>query len=322
MEDASFVIDTKNLKNQKDYLCDGIGNFRNSGHTGRIFTVNNNKVETSDPLPRTEKDRPQLGVNQYLVKAVYWWHKKHRDFKKRTYEITSGANGNLELLVVVQYTFEHPVTPSKKVKTSENLKEKIRHHVQTAKTPSTIYDNLFEEAGGLNLSDIPRNVDQIKNERKKIRNKGKFDDFATLLKLSSDNEFMHNLQWTPHPRAVVPTDSVVQDIVDNCTRPDSFQPFTIDTTFNIGPFYVTTTTYKHLKLIDKRSGKNPNLPGPALFHARQNTGQFTYFAQTLNEMNGGISNILAIGSDHCNAFSDGLRTVCPLARVLICKKTC
>ena len=141
-----------------------------------------------------------------------------------------------------------------------------------------------------------------------------------MLKLSNDTDYVKNLQWTPHPRCVVLTDAVVQDVVDNCAQAGNFQAFTVDTTFNVGPFYVTTSTYKHLKLIDRRSGKHPNLPGPALFHTRQDTGQFTYFAQTLAENNRGIGNILAVGSDLCTTYCTGFAPVCPLARVVVCKK--
>ena len=171
LEDACFVIDTKNLQHSMDYTSDGIGNFRNSGHSGRVFTVTDNKVVSSKALPRTEKDRVPLLKNQYLVKAVYWSHQKHKEFKKKTYEITSGLKEHDTHLVFVSYSFSgeppHPVTPTKKVKLSESTKHKIKNQVQTSQTPSTIYDNLFSEAGGLNfsnISDLPRNLDQIKYE--------------------------------------------------------------------------------------------------------------------------------------------------------------
>ena len=138
--------------------------------------------------------------------------------------------------------------------------------------------------------------------------------------MSKEGQYICNLQWTPSPRMVVLTENVVQDVVDFCTDPETFTPFTIDTTFNVGPFYVTTTTYKHLKLVDQRSGKNPSLPGPALFHVKQDTGQFLYFAQTLQERNRNVGDILAIGSDRFKGYANGFVTVCPVARVIVCKK--
>ena len=86
-EDASFVIDATKLKHQNDYECDGLGNFRNGGHAGRIFTVSNGHVVDSQVLPRSEKERSRLQEDQYLIKVVYWNHRKHKDFKKRIYKI-------------------------------------------------------------------------------------------------------------------------------------------------------------------------------------------------------------------------------------------
>ena len=169
-------------------------------------------------------------------------------------------------------------------------------------------------------SDLPRSIDQIKYEHQKLRQKTDVDGMATLLQMSKDGKFIYNLQRTPTPRMVVLTENVVDDVVQFCTDPESFTPFTIDTTFNVGPFYVTTTTYKHLKLVDQRSEKNPSLPGPALFHVKQDTGQFLYFAQTLQEVNRNVGDILAIGSDLFRGYANGFTTVSPVARVIVCKK--
>jgi hypothetical protein len=68
--------------------------------------------------------------------------------------------------------------------------------------------------------------------------------------------------------------------------------------------------------VDECSKKSLLLPGPALFHAKQDTGQFLYFAQTLQEVNQDIGDILAIGSDRFKGFAK----VCPVAQVIVCKK--
>ena len=323
-EDASFVIDTRKLQARRDYLEDNIGGYRNQGHCGKIFTVKNDRIVDAYAMERTLQERPPLGPDQYLVKVVYWSHKKHKDFKRRTFEVSSSRGEGV--FVLVQYLFEaeaHEVSPCKKMRTSEGTKEKIRDRVGSHKTPSALYDELFDEVGGMDFkcaSDLPRSIDQIKYERQKLRKKTDVDEMATLLQMSKEGQYICNLQWTPSPRMVVLTENVVQDVVDFCTDPETFTPFTIDTTFNVGPFYVTTTTYKHLKLVDQRSGKNPSLPGPALFHVKQDTGQFLYFAQTLQERNRNVGDILAIGSDRFKGYANGFATVCPVARVIVCKK--
>ena len=170
------------------------------------------------------------------------------------------------------------------------------------------------------LSDISRNIRQIKYERQKLRRTKDMDELSTLLHAAQDSEHIHNLQWTPNPHLVVADAGTVQNVVENCTNPASSSPFTIDTTFNVGSFFVTTTFYKHMKLIDRRTGQHPSLPGPALFHVRENTGQFTYFAESLQEINSQVSDILIIGSDRFRGFSNGFKTICHLARNIVCKK--
>lgn len=323
-EDAAFVIDTRELFARRDYLEDNIGNFRNLGHCGNIFQLKNDTIVQTRGMERSAKERPPLERDEVLVKVVYWSYKKHRDFKKRTYEVSSFRGEGV--FVLVQSLFEdeaHEISPAKKMRTGAGTKQKIRERVVGHKTPSAIYDELFDEGGGMDFkstSDLSRSIDQIKYERQKIRKKSDVDEMATLLQMAKEKQYIRNLQWTPEPRMVVLTENVLQDVVDSCTNPEMFTPFTIDTTFKVGSFYVTTTTYKHLKLIDHRTGKHPSLRGPALFHRRQDTGQFLYFAQTLHEVNNDIADILAIGSDRFKGYSNGFASVCPVARVIVCKK--
>ena len=60
-----------------------------------------------------------------------------------------------------------------------------------------------------------------------------------------------------------------------------FSILPINTTFNIGDFYVTPTTYRHLLLEDRKTGKAPLLLGPTLIHTRKKIDTFNYFAATL-----------------------------------------
>ena len=46
----------------------------------------------------------------------------------------------------------------------------------------------------------------------------------------------------------------------------------IDPTFELGAFSVTTTTYEHLNLIDRRSGVSPVMIGPLLISPEEREG--------------------------------------------------
>ena len=123
-------------------------------------------------MERSAKEHPPLERDKVLVKVVYWSHKKPRDFKKRNYEVSSFRGEGI--FVLVQYLFEdevHEISPAKKMRTGAGTKQKIRERVVGHKTPSTIYDELFDEGGGMDFkssSDVPRSIDQIKYEHQKI----------------------------------------------------------------------------------------------------------------------------------------------------------
>ena len=70
------------------------------------------------------------------------------------------------------------------------------------KTPSAIYDELFDEGGGMDFkssSDLPGSIDQINHERQKIHKKSDVDEMATLLQMAKVKQYIRNLQWTPEP---------------------------------------------------------------------------------------------------------------------------
>ncbi len=53
-----------------------------------------------------------------------------------------------------------------------------------------------------------------------------------------------------------------------------FGIFCVDTTLNIGEFYLTTMTFEHRKLIETTTGQHPKMPGPAMIHIHQDENQF------------------------------------------------
>ena len=87
----------------------------------------------------------------------------------------------------------------------------------------------------------------------------------------------------------------LQNLVRFLTDSRKFSIFTADTTYNVGNFYVTPTTYKHLMLVDTTSKKHPTMIGPILVHQRKNFAAFNYFASTLICFNKKLQEIQAFG---------------------------
>lgn len=170
--------------------------------------------------------------------------------------------------------------------------------------PSTIYDKVFEEAGGMldveAISHAPRNIKQVKNARAKLKRAGNDEDeFYSLLALEKEmgGSCIKGLQWTPSPRVVYIEDWQIAEIVENCCQPDSTCVLSIDTTFNVGQFYVTSTTYQNAKFVNQRTGTLTNLLGPALFHVRQDESQFLFFCNNLLKTNYGFEKVRFVGGE-------------------------
>ena len=68
------------------------------------------------------------------------------------------------------------------------------------------------------------------------------------------------------------------------------------TTFNLGTFYVTPTTYHNI-LVETNSDNNPILLGPVLIHQTKTFRPFHYFASTMIRLNPQLISLKAFGTD-------------------------
>lgn len=112
----------------------------------------------------------------------------------------------------------------------------------------------------------------------------------------------------------------MDEICTNCCGPSATGVFAIDTTYNVGNFFVTARRYQNRKFIHKQAGRIANLPGPVMFHVKQDASQFYYFANILLEENYEFEQVRYIGGDR--GQSQPAFNLRPLkgAQFLPCKK--
>ena len=136
-----------------------------------------------------------------------------------------------------------------------------------------------------------------------------------LLTRANEDSAVENLQW-PNMRFVYCPEYVLSNIVRECCSIESKCIFSIDTTYNIGPFYVTPSTFQMEDVKHEASGsERAHFPGPAMFHVRRTARDFIYFSSTLCEINPNFSKVKFIGCDRDDAqrnFLNPLRTPAPL----------
>ena len=334
---STFLINSARLQDLDDWKCDDHGAWKNCGSSGRIVSMNNGKVIESSRLPRAKANRPKLQQNQYLFLSTYYRHGRYSDFKRKSIFAFNFENKRHDL-ILVQYLFtgkEHHVSPTKHgntkstkkfLPTAPSTKKRLISALSaTARGPLSVFDTVSEELGGLKNSyagsDMPRSLDQVWYMRKKMRQKGEKDQVSELIDKAHTLPYnLNGLQLTPSIRFIVSDPQTLENIAICCANYELCTPFCVDTTYGIGEFFVTTTCYKNLKLVNKNNKEPPTFPGPALFHVDQDESVFSYFAQTMIAAKNELKSILFVGSDRDKALVNGMAKHFHIATNLFCKK--
>jgi hypothetical protein len=244
---------------------------------------------------------------------------------------------NLNVRAMVQYYFKGPVIPvmvkphgnSSRSKpffrTSETAKDEVRQ-LAASHTPSQAISVMTAQHGGevhiTGSSTVARDQMQVKNFRRTSGSKDTNALHAVMLecKLAQGkaDAFVRDVKAAPEPMAVCYSDWQILDIKRFCTDPDEFTVMCADTTYNLGDFYVTPLSYKHIMLEDIRTGKPPVLPGPVLVHQQMKFTSFNYFASSLIDADKSLRYVQAFGTDGDTNLSDALSHCFPFATVLRC----
>ena len=82
----------------------------------------------------------------------------------------------------------------------------------------------------------------------------------------------------------------LNDMEKFCTNENEFGIMTIDSTFSLGDFDVTVSTYRHLHLLCKRSSEHPVFIGPVMIHYKRSFPSYLFFASNLIGHCPGLSN--------------------------------
>ena len=110
------------------------------------------------------------------------------------------------------------------------------------------------------------------------------------------------------------------DVSRFCSNPLQFYPLGIDTTFNLGEFYVTPTTYKSLILENVANKKSPTLVGPTLIHMTRSYSAYCHLAAKLREVDNGIADLRSLATDGEPGLLKALKVFYPQTLLLRCSR--
>ncbi|KAK3087353.1 hypothetical protein FSP39_004988 [Pinctada imbricata] len=210
-------------------------------------------------------------------------------------------------------------------KTDPVVLENIKEEPLESK-PKRLYSRLMEESGGPLLSGSastePRNLQQIYSMRKVKKETGKEDDFTHLLSQVKESAFVHDLTIDSKTvQYVLASEKQLKDLEVFCTNPCKYSVFCIDSTYNVGNFYVTNTCFQNFKIVHaegKYRGKHPYEIGPTFIHTERSTNNFVGFFSSLIRMNPRLKDIQATGSDGDEALMNSVLICFQDAKKLLC----
>jgi len=113
------------------------------------------------------------------------------------------------------------------------------------------------------------------------------------------------------------SDRQLSDIEKFCTQNKNFCVLGVDTTFNIGNYYVTVTVYRHQMLLNK-FGSEPVMLGPMLIHQRKTFDSYFKLPSTLLQECPKLVDLKVFGTDGDVNLSSVFQACFPINKHLLC----
>ena len=226
--------------------------------------------------------------------------------------------------VAVPTKIEHHGNSKKSFKpyrrTSHSTFERIKEFRENNTKPKDIFSNIVSEQGELEQvkgsSSIPKNRKQIYN----INNKNfPFKDpVVECTDLTTEQEKnITKFVTAPECSMFMASDRQLSDIEKLCTQNKNFCIFGVDTTFNIGNYYLTMTVYRHQMLLNK-FGSEPVMLGPMLIHQRKTFDSCCKLPSTLLQEFPKLVDLKVFGTDGDVNLSSAFQGCFPISKHLLC----
>ena len=352
-ENAVFVVDLKKV-HPKDLTVDDHGIY--GAHSSPTIKVKvtfdvNNSIKSFHRVTPSEVSNEHNGQDEskvFIVRKHYSWHKS-LGISRIVTKIQ--AEEQLLRFAIIQYKvsaerneIQSSHGNSKKLKepyfrTRPSVLDQVRH-LGKHHPAKAIISLIQEEAGGAveidSPSDIPRDRRQVYNALQKVpgklkcRNTGpkKVPEIGKLLGLLGQSEFLKDVSLNlktnkkgieaVYPNTFAATDMQLNWIRAFCNGQFPLSQVGVDTTYNIGPFYLTAMTFPHPMFVLKKSPqKHPTIFLGMSTSASRDVADYHFLASSLQKFK---IKTLTYGTDGEIALEQGFENVFPIEGVD--KSTC
>ena len=308
-QNASFVFSIEHIGHWKNALCDGMGRWTQMGTETALYNIHEDGEISMVSENHNSDDIVKVYRRKY-INASY--SKLHRIM----IQLENPTTNEILDQMFVQYYFvgcetEVNVAPhgnsktgKKFQRTSETTKQRIQELSKTQRQPKDIFHRIIEDQGG--LSGVKSGA-YIARDRMQIRNfkrKDEKDSVDPIIECSDlaksqelkENRFLREVRSAPEFTMFLATDRQLEDINKYCTDEESISILGVDTTFNIGQYYVTITTYRHMMLTNEY-GVEPVMLGPILLHQRKSFDSYFKLSSSMLQNCPNMRNLRCFGTD-------------------------
>ena len=296
--DTSFVYSISHIGHWKNALCDGMGKWTQNGTDKTINVAADGSI--IDVIRRTYINGSACTLHRIVI------------------QIENKSTGELFDNMFVQYYFSENESTHIEIKphgnakfgktpyqrTSQTTKDKIKNLCRTHPSPKDVFHIVLEETGGLenvaNGSQLARDRMQISNFKRTVREtvNDPVLECADLAKEQEkdNNRFLRKVGASPEYFMFMASDQQLHDIEKFCTDNKNFSVLGVDTTFNIGKYYLTVTTYRNL-MLETPEGVEPVMIGPLLLHQRKTYESYFNLPSSMVQACPNIKNVRVFGTD-------------------------
>ncbi|XP_066928713.1 uncharacterized protein [Clytia hemisphaerica] len=249
---CSFLVNTDNMLNAKDIFCDL------HGHWERAGTKRMNCVPDKGRLVKIPEGEIKIDDKTMVkVKRAVYYHRHHRDFHKVIVTLDSTP------ISFLQYYFDdkpknvfasHPHGNSHSDDPYTRTKVSVLDYIKdNTEKPKKLVSKIYNDAGGFlgveGPNELVRNSMQIYNINRSLKvHKDELIEVRDLYQREKacGDMFIRELSVIPEVSVFVSSDQQLLDIERFCTKNTNFSVLGVDATFNLGQYFVTLTTYRHL----------------------------------------------------------------------------
>ncbi|XP_035690387.1 uncharacterized protein LOC118425564 [Branchiostoma floridae] len=357
-EDVAFLVDNcdnhdRRLAGKKSELWDDCGSWTRgtspktllfyNGYSTQIVTKNSDglycTLKTKDGRRKPVPLNPQpQGEDILELQRNYSTSKASESYKRRVSWLNSFGDTDIPHVALYEYTGTYPGDQphgkssdpdSVYVRCRGETMEKIGAAARDV-VPSIAFRTLKDQ---LPLQEQPTNIQQVKNKRYREATKRRgaasgsgqnVADHVQQLEAPDGHPFARQVirGYNKETVVIVYFDEQIQDMKRFCCTSIHGENTVlgVDKTFNLGPFHVTVTNFKHLAVVRRDTGEHPIFFGPMFVHGGSKTVDYSVFFDHIRSVLDSPPSMPVVGSDNERALRTAIGRAWPGCHQLYCHR--